>query len=1189
MTQCPFPPAPVETPSRGVDFRALSEMTECPNQFICLQSFPWDPNMRREQRVKIDVERRGIIRPSTGACRGIFYDPRQHRAVFYSEPPIPQSGTTFSERGIDSESQNTGTQRKEKAKMRPIIRYHPYPKMSSSASYYGSALVPPSLPPIGIARAGALVETHTKSDIDDDLVKLGKRFDDAQGLHYILVDLPDESSNLALTPIIEEGCFMLLFDTGCPLTWVYGKPTEILKNETVQGNRGKVWPVATGKYLERVAAAQSYDWKTRTDLAAGSTETVKFADGLVTWLKLHKGRARVVRTGITDSFTLQELKFAVCIAATPEKVCMQMDGILGMAHKTMDFGTSNNSDLVPYKLAQERRSKHGARFIVALDEDASYVDLYLNMLESLLTWANTRHINRKSWLVLSTRKSRPDVPDLVDQRIPHENWDNNWVPTITSTLFHWVFNVVCFSTPTVTHQLVSEARVPLLMPFILDTGTLYSYFPTEIFESLRAQMNALRSPTGQPYVLKSSLERLKNTPIAIQFHHSNSTKPVEIHLGSLDITVKLFGARVPMFTDDLRRDLAAQLRAALPSMQRFEGFTVARDVAGGIWSELLDALCAAPAPFKLQIDALWFLEAPPLAQRANPLPLKGLVFPFAILTDEADESIRRNRYMFEFEVPNLQPIIIASAGTMESLALPGEHLRLLEGIAWNALTELLLVGFWPLFHESDASESEESSGEEGYFTDDFASPERAAVPAPPSLPRAPPSTGHVAADPEAAADSRLKSSVLELEPTASSTADLAPEMPERVAERHLPESTVLPLPSPTVLPDTTSIDPPSVDLGPRPLESPKPSVESRGPLSDVERPIEPLIDGASALGSPTPAAVPHASVAAHPETPTRIGSAAKPPAVADTGRSSPAPNRSRMLSVLEAMPNLRKLRLQLRHHIDDETPIGDFICASDGSSVPRSPETFLQRLLEFQVTSLSPEDRTVDFLPANLEVLCLDRYPRIEEINAVLVEPRVAAVLGMLEHSWFPRLKTLKLWYVIKEREDLVLEEKLLDLLPKLFPLVETFELFRGWDHAADSLAGLWDPVPLMKNLVSQFKQLQTVAIDLDLPERFRAAPFVIVNREFREMMVRVHGMATEIVGEAPRLQRIQVYRELGRDQDYYWETWGVVVGADGEVKLDRPPPLISDNPFYPDPWFHPNDLVDSDSDDSSSNEADAS
>nr|GAT51573.1 predicted protein [Mycena chlorophos] len=660
---------------------------------------------------------------------------------------------------------------------------------------------------------------------------------------------------------------------------------------------------------------------------------------------------------------------------------------------------------------------------------------------------------------------------------------------------------------------------------------------------------------------------------------------------SLVRTVKLFGARVPEFTDDLRRDLAAQLRAALPSMPRFEGFTVARDVAGGIWSGLLDALCAAPAPFTLHIEAHWFLEAAPLAPRATPLPLKGLVFPFPLLFDDADESLRRDRYTLEFEFPNLQPIIIASAATMESLALPGEHFRLLEGINWNALTELRLVGLWPFFGEKDASESEESSGEEGYFTDDFASSERVAAPTP-SVPHAPPTTGNVGTDPEAAADTGFKSGVPESEPTVLSTAESALEVTERVDEGHLPESTVLPLPSPTALPDTTSTDPPSVDSEPIPSKSPKPSVKSQDPSTDLKRSVEPPIEEhTSAARSPKSAAVPDAPVGARPTTPVHatVGSVDKPPDIADTLRSTPALDRSPFLTVLEAMPNLRKLNLLLRHHADDESPTGGFICASDGPSIPNSRDTFLRRLVEFQVTSLSAEDRTVEFLPADLKVLSLQKFPRMPEVNTFLVKPRVAAVLRILEHAWLPLLKTLKLWYVIREQADLALEEKLLDFLPTQFPLVEDFELFRGWDHAADSLAGLWDPVPPMKKLVSRFKSLKTVAIDLDLPERFRTVPVVTVNREFREMMVRVHAMATEIVGEAPRLQSIHIYRELGRDEDYFWETWGVVVGADGKVKLDRPPPLISDNPFYPDPWFHPNDLVDSDSDESSSDDADAS
>nr|GAT51574.1 predicted protein [Mycena chlorophos] len=650
-------------------------------------------------------------------------------------------------------------------------------------------------------------------------------------------------------------------------------------------------------------------------------------------------------------------------------------------------------------------------------------------------------------------------------------------------------------------------------------------------------------------------------------------------------TIKLLGERVPAFTNELRHDLAVQLRAALPSMGHLDTFTVGRDVVGGIWSELLDALCAAPAPILLYIDASWLPDEDPLPPRTTPLPLKGLIFPFPTTLDEKDEARRRNHYFFQVEVPNLRTILMASTSTMSSLVLPGELFRLLQGTAWDALTELRMRGFWPLLYVSD-SESEGSSGDDGYFTDESSYERFASTTV--SLPHFPPAvltttSENAAVELKGVVD--ISSESVAPGPPAPTIADPALEVSEDEDELHLP----LPLPSPTALPSTI----PSTDALPglpMPPRSPKTSVEPHVASSDTKNSVEPLIEDTSGR-PPTPAVFPDAPVGTSTDsaTKTAVDSAAKPPGVVETRLSTPAPERSPFLSVLEAMPNLRKLNLLLRHHDDDDSPSGGFICASDGPSVPKSPDTFLRRLVEFQVTSLSPEDRTVEFLPADLKVFSLEKYPRIPEVNAFLVEPSVAAVLRTVECATFPLLRTLKLWYVINKRQDLALEERLLGLLPKQFPLVETFELFRGWNHDADSLAGLWDPVPLMKKLVSKFKRLKYVAIDLDLPERYRAAPVITVNREFREFMVRVHGMATEIVSEAPWVQRIQIYRELGRYQNYFWEIWGVVVGADGEVKLDRPPPLISDNPFYPDPWFPPNDLVDSDSDESSSNEADAS
>ncbi|KAF7294282.1 hypothetical protein HMN09_01156900 [Mycena chlorophos] len=160
-------------------------------------------------------------------------------------------------------------------------------------------------------------------------------------------------------------------------------------------------------------------------------------------------------------------------------------------------------------------------------------------------------------------------------------------------------------------------------------------------------------------------------------------------------------------------------------------------------------------------------------------------------------------------------------------------------------------------------------------------------------------------------------------------------------------------------------------------------------------------------------------------------------------------------------------------------------------------------------------------------------------------------------------LHTLRLWYRIRSVDDLEYERELWELLPKSFPELRFIEFARRWEHHLRPLQGLWDPMPLVCGFLPQFKRLKVFQFDADLPDIQDFAPFTYPTARFREMVGRLHAMATTMVNEAPWLERILMFSEYGPHPDLWWEEWNVVPAADGKVALDRPPPPINNSSHY--------------------------
>ncbi|KAF7294288.1 Aryl-alcohol oxidase-like protein [Mycena chlorophos] len=288
---------------------------------------------------------------------------------------------------------------------------------------------------------------------------------------------------------------------------------------------------------------------------------------------------------------------------------------------------------------------------------------------------------------------------------------------------------------------------------------------------------------------------------------------------------------------------------------------------------------------------------------------------------------------------------------------------------------------------------------------------------------------------------------------------------------------------------------------------------------------------------------------------------------------SPSPEaraQTRILRLLEAMPNLRFISLELS--VLGHEPEGATFLAAPHTLPPRRPEAFLRLLLEFTFCSLVANERILEFLPSGLEFLALARYPTAST-KGVIRQPilRCSEMEQIFSHVDFPLLTSLIFWYRIQDLGDVDAERRLLELIPRAFPRLQTLVIHRLFNHDSPALRELWDPVvsllhihyllyprklivykPRFRSLLSKLPDLRSFFGNFDDPQRHRKYRFRSIHDPgYHTHIERLSKLALDIAAQAsPSLKRIAIYRELGRDDAFYWQYWDVVRGEDGNIVL---------------------------------------
>ncbi|KAJ7174149.1 hypothetical protein C8R43DRAFT_636552 [Mycena crocata] len=258
----------------------------------------------------------------------------------------------------------------------------------------------------------------------------------------------------------------------------------------------------------------------------------------------------------------------------------------------------------------------------------------------------------------------------------------------------------------------------------------------------------------------------------------------------------------------------------------------------------------------------------------------------------------------------------------------------------------------------------------------------------------------------------------------------------------------------------------------------------------------------------------------------------------------PQADRSSVLSVLRAMPNLRTLRLKLGCFEFYLAP-GHLIPPGSSSSLDR--DTFLPHLVHFEAACLLPGERILASLPRGLESLSLIHHPT-HPIHSFRREiPECSVILDILADVQFSNLTSPELWYRIMEPEELVSDELLLACIPQRFPFLRHLTLHR-WVLPYTTHAYRMDPSPEFRKLLPQLKHLETFSLDPNVNYCSQSGPMPYVEEQYAYIVKLLRKIAEDIVPAIPWLRQISMYRPVARYTP--WETWDVISLPGENIRL---------------------------------------
>ncbi|KAF7332525.1 hypothetical protein MKEN_00134800 [Mycena kentingensis (nom. inval.)] len=476
--------------------------------------FHWDRQTLHEARVKADVERRHIERPTASegdafgiGTYGVFYDPELGRADYYP-PPMDWKPADKKPAKKPPPSQPIARALKfGNSQARPSIATlgHPY-----SVPQVQERILPPT-----VLSVRAIMATPARSALNrrtatsqDDIVAFfeseltrARKIPLVEGLHYVSAIASMDN------PTDHESYFKLMLDTGCPVTWIYSNETRLIATDADDGTdlmeRQTLDEETIPEIIQRNAGARSYERTPHHQRLTSESEVVRYADGFQSTLECEQGPFALAT--VSGPRRVADFKFGVCIAATLEQSSEEMDGIFGLSKDPMKIGI-HHVDLFDKKFIQEHNRNHELRFTIALTDSA-----------------------RSSSLIVGVNNPGPDdaqdpAQDIV--KIPRDTW-TPWIETWCDGFttrdgqyheeeYHWILNLERIDIGGKDHVFMNDKEQQQVVRLIVDSGSLYSYLPPAfhdpLFEALEGEFK-----NGRASVPKNTTT-LRDTSAAVTFH-----------------------------------------------------------------------------------------------------------------------------------------------------------------------------------------------------------------------------------------------------------------------------------------------------------------------------------------------------------------------------------------------------------------------------------------------------------------------------------------------------------------------------------------------------------------------------------------------------------------------------------------------------------------------------------------------
>ncbi|KAF7332535.1 Peptidase A1 domain-containing protein [Mycena kentingensis (nom. inval.)] len=458
-----------------------------------LKPYKFNRKITQHESVRIDVERQQICRPSP-ECSGLFWDPDVGAARYFAG-----TNQSAAQNGAGRRFMGGKAAKEKRNRLTGTSDYHRHWEnhqiggAGTGATSKSAKLDPDSDADsmettwngpsergvLGIANRGGwfsrLNPTAQEIDVNARLIYMTRtRGHATNSLHYAEVGVGMNDPNSV------DDCLKILIDTGCGVTWLYSSTAmeATVKLTQLLGGTISATLAPTGSVLHRKGKTPRFYTGGAVEILNLGEDLLTYGDGFAVGLKYHKGPFFFVQTAHPEMsvWRSDDFIFGAAVQATVEPSNEEMDGILGMG-----IAPRQIVGVVPDLFVPKSSLNQGAKYTCFKDQRFTIALGDRGSPSVLLIGPNYHDVE--------PAKSKQRLPEL--EVIPNFGW-TEWIRVTSPS--DWaipVYGVTIQGTlyPPTNHR----------FSMVLDTGSVYSYFPLAVFDELKRLLDIKFDAVGSPY------------------------------------------------------------------------------------------------------------------------------------------------------------------------------------------------------------------------------------------------------------------------------------------------------------------------------------------------------------------------------------------------------------------------------------------------------------------------------------------------------------------------------------------------------------------------------------------------------------------------------------------------------------------------------------------------------------------